>query len=205
MRKREFLSKKTFSEEDGGEYLALLPGGDVSEVDPDIDLIIGFEKDRQARKLILIPSESICPKAVRQALSSVFTNIYAEGYPPLRMTRDEEKQLLDFKDQLAYYRRYADRRFYKGGEYVNFVETLAQRRAAQCFATDKDPNASMKVSPDEICVNVQPPSGGAANNVVYEAFVKPADTVMGMALAHGGHLTHGSEFNRSGKRYNIIS
>ncbi len=121
------------------------------------------------------------------------------------MTRDEEKQLLDFKNQLAYYRRYADRRFYKGGEYVNFLETLAQRRAAQCFATDKNSNAIMKVSAEEIFVNVQPLSGAAANNSVYEAFVEPGDTVMGMALAHGGHLTHGSQFNRSGRRYHIIS
>ena len=205
MEKREFLSKKTFSGKDEGEYSDFLPTGNLSEIDPDIDLIIGFEEDRQAKKLILIPSESICPKAIRQALGSVFTNIYAEGYPPLRMTRDEEKQLLDFKNQLAYYRRYADRRFYKGGEYVNFLETLAQRRAANCFATDKNPHAPIKVSADEIFVNVQPLSGAAANNSVYEAFVEPGDTVMGMALAHGGHLTHGSEFNRSGRRYHIVS
>ncbi|GAI23632.1 unnamed protein product, partial [marine sediment metagenome] len=111
--------------------MSLLLEENLSEIDPDTDLIISFEENRQAKKLILIPSESICPKAVRQALGSVFTNLYAEGYPPLRMTEDEERLLLDFKDQLAHYRRYADRRFYKGGEYVNFVESLAQRRAAQ--------------------------------------------------------------------------
>lgn len=205
MQKREFSSKKALAGKDKEEYSDFLPKGNVSEIDPDIDLIIGFEEDRQAKKLILIPSESICPKAVRQALGSVFTNLYAEGYPPLRMTRDEEKQLLDFKDQLAHYRRYADRRFYKGGEYVNFLETLAQRRAAQCFATDRNPNARIKVRGDEIFVNVQPLSGAAANNSVYEAFVEPGDTVMGMALAHGGHLTHGSQFNRSGRRYYIVS
>ena len=205
MQKRESLSTKVSSGKDEGKYSALLPTGNVSEIDPDIDLIIGFEEYRQAKKLILIPSESVCPKAVRQALGSVFTNIYAEGYPPLRMTRDEEKQLLDFKNQLAYYRRYGDRRFYKGGEYVNFLEALTQRRAAQCFATDRNPNAPIKVGADEIFVNVQPLSGAAANNSVYEAFVKPGDTVMGMTLAHGGHLTHGSEFNRSGRRYNIVS
>ncbi len=204
MKKREFSSKKVSPEKHEEEYSDFLFEGNVSEIDPDIDLIIGFEEDRQANKLILIPSESICPKAVRQALGSILTNLYAEGYPPLKMTRDEEEQLLDFKNQLAYYRRYADRRFYKGGEYVNFLETLAQRRAAQCFATDKNPNAPVKVSADEIFVNVQPLSGAAANNSVYEAFVKPGDTVMGMALAHGGHLTHGSQFNRSGRRYNIV-
>jgi len=205
MKRREFSFKKVSSEKDEQQSSNFLFEENLSEIDPDTDLIIGFEENRQAKKLILIPSESICPKAVRQALGSVFTNLYAEGYPPLRMTRDEEKQLLDFKNQLAHYRRYADRRFYKGGEYVNFVEALAQRRAAECFATDKNPHAPMKVEADEIFVNVQPLSGAAANNSVYEAFVQPGDTVMGMALAHGGHLTHGSQFNRSGRRYNVVS
>ena len=170
----------------------------ISEVDPDIDLIIRFEEERQARRLILIPSESFASWPVRQALSSVFTNVYAEGYPPPRMTRDDEELLLDFDHQLAYYRRYGDRRFYKGCDYVHFVETLARRRCAQCFATDE-------ISPDQIYVNVQPLSGAAANNSVYDAVVEPGDTVMGMNLAHGGHLTHGSQYNRSGKNYRIVS
>jgi len=170
----------------------------ISEVDPDIDLFIGFEEERQARRLILIPSESFASLPVRQALSSVFTNVYAEGYPPPRMTKDDEALLLDVDHQLAYYRRYADRRFYKGCDYVHFVETLARRRCAQCFATDR-------IGPDQIFVNIQPLSGAAANNSVYDAMVEPGDTVMGMNLAHGGHLTHGSEFNRSGKNYRIVS
>jgi glycine cleavage system T protein len=172
--------------------------GTISEVDPDVDLIIGFEEERQARRLILIPSESFASWPVRQALSSVFTNVYAEGYPPPRMTRDDEELLLDFDHQLAYYRRYADRRYYKGCDYVHFVETLARRRCAQCFATDE-------MGPDQIFVNIQPLSGAAANNSVYDAMVEPGDTVMGMNLSHGGHLTHGSEFNRSGKTYKIVS
>jgi glycine cleavage system T protein len=172
--------------------------GSVAEVDPDIDRLIGFEEERQARRLILIPSESFASYPVRQALSSVFGNVYAEGYPPPRMTRDDEELLLDVDHQLAYYRRYADRRFYKGCDYVHFVETLARRRCARCFATDE-------IGPDQIFVNVQPLSGAAANNSVYDALVKPGDTVMGMNLAHGGHLTHGSQYNRSGKNYRIVS
>jgi len=185
-------------------YSNFLVEEDLFRIDPDIDLIIKFEEERQDKKLILIPSESICPQAIRKVLGSVFTNLYAEGYPPLRMTRDEEKLLGNFKYQLAYYRRYSDRRFYKGADYVNFVEVLAQRRAAKCFATDRNPNASLKISADQIFVNVQPLSGAAANNAVYDAFVEPGDTVMGMALPHGGHLTHGSEFSRSGKYYHIV-
>ena len=104
---------------------------------PTPNAIIGYEEERQARKLIMIPSESIAPLAVRQALGSVFNNVYAEGYPPLRMTRDDEETILDASHQLAYYRRYADRRFYKGVDYVNFIETLAQRRAALIFANDE--------------------------------------------------------------------
>jgi glycine/serine hydroxymethyltransferase/glycine cleavage system aminomethyltransferase T len=170
----------------------------IAEVDPDIDLLIGFEEERQARRLILIPSESFASLPVRQALSSVFTNVYAEGYPPPRMTKDDEELLLDIDHQLAYYRRYGDRRFYKGCDYVHFVETLARRRCAQCFATHE-------IGPDQIFVNVQPLSGAAANNSVYDAVVEPGDTVMGMNLAHGGHLTHGSPYNRSGKNYRIVS
>jgi glycine cleavage system T protein len=180
------------------EYWDAFLGVDLDQVDPDIDLIIGFEEERQARKLIMIPSESMAPKAVRQALGSVFNNIYAEGYPPLKMTRDEEAMLLDLPHQLAYYRRYADRRFYKGVDYVHFVETLAQRRAADCFANER-------VGSGDIYVNVQPLSGSAANLAVYDTVLDVGDTVMGMDLYQGGHLTHGSEFNFSGKRYQVVS
>jgi len=114
------------------------------------------------------------------------------------MTREEEKLLLDFGHQLTHYRRYGDRRFYKGAEYVHFVETLAQRRCAQAFA-----NAQVRA--ENIHVNVQPLSGSAANLAVYEAFMQPGDLLMGMDLLHGGHLTHGSEFNISGKRYRVAS
>lgn len=176
----------------------LMADGDLSEVDPDTDLLIGFEQERQARRLILIPSESMAPKAVRQAMASVFNNIYAEGYPHLQMTRAEVDEIVDYKWQLARYRRYSDRRFYKGTEYANLIEALAQRRCAKCFATDQVPA-------DHLFVNVQPLSGAAANNAVYEGLVEPGGTVMGMALTQGGHLTHGSEFNRSGKRYNAVS
>ena len=180
------------------EYWDTYLGTEIGVVDPDVDLIIGFEEERQARKLIMIPSESIAPKAVREALGSVFNNVYAEGYPPLRMTRDDEVRLLDFPHQLAYYRRYADRRFYKGVDYVHFVETLAQRRCAAIFANER-------VSAGNIYVNVQPLSGAAANLAVYDAVVEIGDTVMGMDLYQGGHLTHGSQFNFSGKRYHVAS
>ncbi len=180
------------------EYGDRFLGVGLEQVDPETDRIIGFEEERQARKLILIPSESMAPSAVRQALGSVFNNIYAEGYPPLRMTRDDEPMLLDIPHQLAYYRRYADRRFYKGVEYVHFVETLAQRRCAACFANER-------VSAKDIYVNVQPLSGAAANLAVYDAVVEVGDVVMGMDLYQGGHLTHGSQFNFSGKRYQVAS
>ena len=180
------------------EYWDLFLGKDIQEVAPAIDQIIDFEEERQARKLIMIPSESMAPRAVRQALGSVFNNVYAEGYPPLRMTRDPEERLLDVPHQLAYYRRYADRRFYKGVDYVHFVETLAARRCADAFANDRVPS-------ENIYVNVQPLSGAAANLAVYDAVVDIGDVVMGMDLYQGGHLTHGSEFNFSGKRYHVVS
>jgi glycine hydroxymethyltransferase len=171
---------------------------DLEKVAPFVADLIRWEEERQARKLILIPSESSAPKAVRQALGSVFQNIYAEGYPPLRMTRDPEERLRDVEWQLAFYRRYADRRFYKGVDYVHFVECLAQRRCAEAFA-----HGSTK--PEHIYVNVQPLSGAAANLAVYWALMKPGDTLMGLDLFQGGHLTHGSEFNISGQRYRVVS
>ncbi len=180
------------------KYADLFFETDVAALDAELDEIIRLENERQRRRIILIPSESYAPQPVREALGSVFTNIYAEGYPPLRMTRDDEEQILDFAHQLVYYRRYADRRFYKGADYVHFVETLAQRRAAQCFATDR-------TSADDLYVNVQALSGAAANLAVYDALMEPGDTLMGLDLFQGGHLTHGSEFNVSGKRYQVVS
>ncbi|MBW2059569.1 MAG: serine hydroxymethyltransferase, partial [Deltaproteobacteria bacterium] len=180
------------------DYGNLVFGKDLKEIDPAIQELIDLEEERQTRKIILIPSESLCPLPVREALGSVFTSVYAEGYPPRSMTLDSEERLGDLAHQLAYYRRYGDRRFYKGCDYVHFLETLAQRRIAKCFANPR-------VGAEDIFVNVQPLAGAPANNAVYEAFVEPGDTVMGMSLSHGGHLTHGSEFNRSGKRYHIVS
>ncbi|MBI5525859.1 MAG: glycine cleavage system aminomethyltransferase GcvT [Deltaproteobacteria bacterium] len=173
-------------------------GVTLRDRDAAVQRLVDLETERQARRVILIPSESICPAPVREALASPFSNIYAEGYPSVRMTRDEESRVLDYAHQLSRCRRYSNRRFYKGCDYADFVEVLAQRRAAAIFAT-------VSVPAEQIFVNVQPLSGAAANNSVYEAFVSPGDCVMGMNLAHGGHLTHGSPFNRSGKRYGIVS
>jgi glycine hydroxymethyltransferase len=171
---------------------------DLEELAPFVDEIIRWEEERQARKLIFIPSESYAPKAVREALGSRFQNIYAEGYPPSRMVKEPEERLRDAAWQLAYYRRYADRRFYKGVDYVHFIECLAQRRCAQAFAHDG-------LKPEHIHVNVQPLSGTAANLAVYWTLLDPGDTLMGLDLYQGGHLSHGSEFNISGQRYRVVS
>ncbi|MFW6137711.1 MAG: glycine cleavage system aminomethyltransferase GcvT [Spirochaetota bacterium] len=179
-------------------YNELVFNKQLSEVDPEVSRIVELEEQRQARKIIMIPSESICPSPVRQALGTVFTSIYSEGYPPRDMLQEDPEGLQDHERLLCHYRRYSDRRFYKGCEYANFMEALARRRAAEAFATKKNP-------PENIHVNVQPLSGAAANNSVYDAFVEHGDVVMGMSLMHGGHLTHGSEFNRSGKSYRIVS
>lgn len=171
---------------------------DLAALAPFVDDLIRWEGERQARKLIFIPSQSYAPEAVRQALGSRFQNIYAEGYPPTRMTRDPEPRLHDVPWQLAFYRRYADRRFYKGKDYVNLVECLAQRRCAQLFAHDA-------IRPEHIHVNIQPLSGTPANLGVYWTLMEPGDTLMGLDLYQGGHLSHGSEFNISGQRYGVVS
>jgi len=143
--------------------------------------LIGYEAERQARKLILIPSESQAPAAVREALGSVFQNIYAEGYPNPDTYGLTQEAILDYEVQLARYRRLSDQRYYKGVEYADVIEALARRRAAEAFAANG-------VAPEEIWANVQPLSGSPANSAIYAALVPIGSTVMGMDLLHGGAL-----------------
>lgn len=171
--------------------------GKLAELDPDIFNMSQLESERQNRKLIMIPSESTAPLAVREALATSFQNIYAEGYPDDAQRFMSEAELLDYPVRLAEYRRYSDPRFYKGVEYADLVESLARRRCAEAFAANGK-------TPDDLYVNVQPLSGAPANNAVYPAVVNPGDTVLAMSLLHGGHLTHGSSVNRSGRFYNVI-
>ncbi|MFZ0532827.1 MAG: glycine cleavage system aminomethyltransferase GcvT [Anaerolineales bacterium] len=171
--------------------------GNLAELDPAIFELTQLEAERQYRKLILIPSESQAPMAVREALSSAFQNIYAEGYPREETRNMNENEIMDFPARLVNFRRYADKRYYKGVEYADTIEELARRRCAELFANDM-------VEADGIYVNVQPLSGAPANNAVYHALVEPGATIMGMDLLHGGHLTHGSPVNRSGKYYNAV-
>ena len=125
---------------------------------------IGEELGRQRNKIELIASENFVSMAVMEAMGTVLTNKYAEGYP--------------------------GHRYYGGCEYVDKVETMAIERAKKLFGADH--------------VNVQPHSGANANNAVYFAFLKPGDTIMGMNLSHGGHLTHGSPVNLSGTYFKVV-
>jgi glycine hydroxymethyltransferase len=136
----------------------------LQEVDPEIASLIYKEEQRQEHNLELIASENIASLAVRQAMMSVFTDKYAEGYP--------------------------GKRYYGGCEVVDEVETLAIERLKSLYGC--------------AFANVQPHSGAQANMAVYFAFLEPGDTLMAMNLAHGGHLTHGSPVNFSGKFYNIV-
>ena len=131
--------------------------------DPAIAELIGKEEQRQSHNLELIASENIASIAVREAMMSVLTDKYAEGYP--------------------------GNRYYGGCEVVDEVENLARDRAKELFGAEY--------------ANVQPHSGSQANMAVYFTFIKPGDRVMGMDLSHGGHLTHGSPVNFSGRFYNF--
>lgn len=122
------------------------------------------EKKRQQDKIELIASENFVSEAVMEAMGSVLTNKYAEGYP--------------------------GKRYYGGCEHVDVVENIARDRAKELFGADH--------------ANVQPHSGAQANMAVYAAILEPNDTVLGMNLSHGGHLTHGSPVNFSGKLYNFV-
>jgi len=171
--------------------------GTLRELDPQLAELADLEAERQYRKLILIASESTAPRAVLESLSSNFHNLYAEGYPDDETRWMSDAALFDYEMRLGHYRRYADPRYYKGVEYADIIEALARRRCAEAFATGD-------ITADQIYVNVQALSGAPANNAVYHALVNPGDTVMGMNLLFGGHLTHGSPVNRSGKYYKIV-
>jgi glycine hydroxymethyltransferase len=171
--------------------------GNLAKLDRDVYELTQLEAERQARKLILIPSESTAPLAVREALSSAFQNIYAEGYPEEDTRWMSEEEILDYPARLGEYRRNGDPRYYKGVEYADVVEALARRRAAETFAANG-------FSADQIYVNVQALSGAPANNAVYQALLSLGDTVMGLNLLHGGHLSHGSSVNRSGKWFKAV-
>jgi glycine hydroxymethyltransferase len=172
--------------------------GSLADLDPDLHLLAELEAERQYRKLILIPSESTAPMAVREALASAFQNLYAEGYPDEDTRWMSESEILDYEARLAHYRRYSNPRYYKGVEYADTAEALARRRCAELFAANG-------YSADQIFVNVQPLSGAPANNAVYTALLQPGDVIMGMDLLHGGHLSHGSPVNRTGKLYSPAS
>src|SRR5512134_2252421 len=171
--------------------------GSLARLDPDVYELTQLEAERQARKLILIPSESAAPLAVREAMASAFQNIYAEGYPDEETRRMGEAEILDYEARLAHFRRYSDPRYYKGVEYADVVEALARRRCAELFAANG-------LNANQIFVNVQALSGAAANNAIYHALINPGDTILGMNLMNGGHLSHGSPVNRSGKLYNAV-
>ncbi|BBH23839.1 serine hydroxymethyltransferase [Paenibacillus baekrokdamisoli] len=133
--------------------------------DPEILKALGLELQRQRDNIELIASENIVSEAVLEAMGTVLTNKYAEGYP--------------------------GKRYYGGCEHVDIAEDIARDRAKELFGAEH--------------ANVQPHSGAQANMAVYLAALNPGDTVLGMNLAHGGHLTHGSPVNASGILYNFVS
>ncbi|MBV9182960.1 MAG: serine hydroxymethyltransferase [Acidobacteria bacterium] len=136
----------------------------LPEVDPEVSAAIEQETRRQHEGLELIASENFVSEAVLEAMGSVFTNKYAEGYP--------------------------GRRYYGGCEFSDVVENLARDRAKQLFAAEH--------------ANVQPHAGSQANMAAYAAVLEPGETILGLNLAHGGHLTHGHPLNFSGKTYKIV-
>ncbi len=136
----------------------------LDRTDPDVAKFVRREGRRQGLSIELIASENFVSDAVLEAVGSVLTNKYAEGYP--------------------------GRRYYGGCEEVDEIEEIAIARAKELFGADH--------------ANVQPHSGSQANAAVYEAVLNRGDTVLAMNLDHGGHLTHGSPVNFSGKHFTIV-
>jgi glycine hydroxymethyltransferase len=136
----------------------------LTRTDPEVADAIRNETRRQGHQLELIASENFVSEAVLEALGTVLTNKYAEGYP--------------------------GKRYYGGCEYVDVVESLAIERLKRLFGCDH--------------ANVQPHAGAQANTAVYLAALKPGDTILGMNLSHGGHLTHGHPLNFSGRMFKVV-
>ena len=154
--------------------------------DKQIEELIQKELERQQNTIELIASENIVSKQVMEACGSVLTNKYAEGYMAQECDTEDWEKIV-FTDST-----FKNRRFYNGCEIIDKIETLACNRFKALFETDYH-------------VNVQPHSGAQANMAVFMAVLKPGDKVLGMDLSNGGHLSHGSPVNYSGKHYNIIS
>jgi glycine hydroxymethyltransferase len=118
--------------------------GALSDADPEVARLSAVEAERQMRKLILIASESLCPAPVREALASEFVNLYAEGYPSTRMSLRERDRIGDHARGLSYFNRYADRRYYKGTEFCDIVESSrcpAQQRTTRSMRPSPCPAA----------------------------------------------------------------
>jgi glycine hydroxymethyltransferase len=162
--------------------------------------IIDAEERRQWDKLVLIPSESICHPDVADVLSSVFSNVYAEGQPAPPLMHDSRTAATDAARFESWQRRLADGRYYKGCVDANRIELLAQENIARVYAALEGSPAA-----EDIYVCAQALSGAPANTAVYEALLEHGDVVLGLDLSHGGHLTHGSEFNYSGKTFEVHS
>ena len=136
----------------------------LPRVDPEVTRAVENERNRQRNTLELIASENFVSEAVLEAMGSVLTNKYAEGYP--------------------------GKRYYGGCEFVDIVENLARRRACELFSAEH--------------ANVQPHSGSQANMSAYFSLLNPGDTILGLNLSHGGHLTHGHPVNFSGRFFNVV-
>lgn len=177
----------------------------ISKVDPWLAIILQREEQRQSSQICLAAASSLCSYAQREAQGSIFSHIDAEGYPLKKMQQQTLAELDDIEEQIALYKRYGDRRYARGAEFVNVVEVMAQRRAAMAFATDWASHSDLEVAPADICVNLQCATGSLANMAVFSALLEPGDRILSMDLTHGGHLSHGSRFHISGKTYQIAS
>ncbi|MBI3830522.1 MAG: serine hydroxymethyltransferase [Planctomycetes bacterium] len=158
------------------------------------------ESERQRRELILIPSESICFPECAAAVASDLGNIYAEGQPDPRLSRAPAAMARDGAVFESWHRRLSDARFYRGCREADRAELLAKGYLAEAFAKLPGSPAAEKIHS-----NVQALSGAAANLSVYTALLEPGDGLLGLDLSHGGHLSHGSPFNVSGRLYRAES
>ena len=177
------------------EWDPALLDASLSQIDPLVAAALKGEATRQRDAISLLAPSMLTPRAVRQALSSLFNDLDAEGYAG---RWQDDVDLHELNQFCEVYARRGPRKYNPSGPFAEYVELLAAGRLAHLFS------AGTALAPEELHVNVQPLSGSSANIAILRALLEPGDTLLSLSVASGGHLSHGARFHYSGSTYRVF-
>lgn len=177
------------------EFDPALIDASLAQIDPLVAAALEGEAARQRDAISLLAPSMLTPRAVRQALSSLFNDLDAEGYAG---RWQDEVDLHELNQFCEVYARRGPRKYNPSGPFAEYVELLAACRLAHLFS------AGTTLAPEELHVNVQPLSGSSANIAILRALLEPGDTLLSLSVASGGHLSHGARFHYSGSTYRVF-